>query len=555
VIVDEAQQLAANSTQSNLLVVAPPGCGKTELLALRAQALIPRLRPHQRILALTFTNRARDNLAERLRRLLGPERARRYVTIRNFHGHAAEIILAHGATIGLDRTTLAMPTTNTFKQAVRGYTTDRNAQDAAAEILSRIKREPLSDDDVLARLAGPGLELARRVEVDRVAAGQLHYDDLLRHAQRLLRVDAVANLYQQHYGAVLVDEFQDMSLQQLDVALRSCNGFRTFVGDPLQGIYSWAGAAPVAVEARLREVCGEPQHLTVSYRSSPAVLGMVNALSADMRGAPLLAHDPSAWQDGGAAAAFVVQFRQKEAEFIRSVCKRILTSDPSTSIGVIARSGWRRRDIDRAFSEDPDLPYRRWDLSIDEPSILERLRTATRGLPKNVTIAEARDRIVASIDPSDVDTIEDVEDVFDALEAGEVTGFRAALNQIRTRSDDSSGAVGPGAHLLNAHTGKGQQFDWVFAPGIEDGHIPDFRSTSPEQVAEERRVLLVMLSRARHGAVITRSQTSQRRSGVFEQARSRWWDQLATTTTMDANQLEQHILRMYPLIHGPVMIA
>ena len=86
---------------ASLLIVAPPGCGKTELLALRAHALIPRLLPGQKILALTFTNRAKANLSERLRRLLGTQRMRRYVTVRNFHGHAAEIVLAHGRTIGL----------------------------------------------------------------------------------------------------------------------------------------------------------------------------------------------------------------------------------------------------------------------------------------------------------------------------------------------------------------------------------------------------------------------------------------------------------------------
>src|SRR4051812_48840264 len=114
---EDPQQLAANSDQDNLLVVAPPGCGKTELLALRAVALIPRLRPHQKILALTFTNRAKANLSDRLKKLLGPERFRRYVTVHNFHGHAAEVVLAHGRTLGLRPDELAMPTTKTMRKA------------------------------------------------------------------------------------------------------------------------------------------------------------------------------------------------------------------------------------------------------------------------------------------------------------------------------------------------------------------------------------------------------------------------------------------------------
>jgi DNA helicase-2/ATP-dependent DNA helicase PcrA len=71
---DPQQAAAASSSSANLLVIAPPGCGKTELLAQRAKALIRGLLPGQKILALTFTNRAKANLSERLRRILGAQR-------------------------------------------------------------------------------------------------------------------------------------------------------------------------------------------------------------------------------------------------------------------------------------------------------------------------------------------------------------------------------------------------------------------------------------------------------------------------------------------------
>ncbi|MGE5828591.1 MAG: 3'-5' exonuclease [Micromonosporaceae bacterium] len=61
----------------------------------------------------------------------------------------------------------------------------------------------------------------------------------------------------------------------------------------------------------------------------------------------------------------------------------------------------------------------------------------------------------------------------------------------------------PGLHLLTGHIGKGQQFDWVVAVGAEDGCIPDFRSADAPGIAEEARIFSVILSRARHGVVIT----------------------------------------------------
>jgi DNA helicase-2/ATP-dependent DNA helicase PcrA len=111
----------AYSPAANLLAIAPPGCGKTELLARRAVHLLGVLEPHQRILALTFSNRAKQNLRERLLRTLGPQRFSRHVRVANFHGHAADIIRAHGRTLGLDPNT-PMPGRSTLADAISLFT-------------------------------------------------------------------------------------------------------------------------------------------------------------------------------------------------------------------------------------------------------------------------------------------------------------------------------------------------------------------------------------------------------------------------------------------------
>lgn len=541
---DDTQSVVAASTSANLLVVAPPGCGKTELLALRALALIPRLLPHQRILALTFTNRAKANLNERLRRLLGIQRFRRYVSVRNYHGHAAEIVLAHGSTIGLNVASLVMPTSKTMRRALLQFSADPAANRAAAELISATKRAALADDEVLAALAVAGDKLARRVESERVASNGLHYDDLLRHAQRLLMLDEVANLYQQHYGAVLVDEFQDLSLQQLDLVLRSCTTSRTFAGDPLQGIFSWAGADPIQVEARLRKLCGEPIQLTVSYRSSPAVLAMLNGVSGRMGAKALKSFDTAAWPGGGVGVALAAMSTRAEAQLIVGVSKRVIESNPNASLGVITRSGWRRGAIDRAFADWPALPCRRWDLAIDDPVIFDRLRAAIARMPADISPNAARDRVLAGVDPSDVDTAEQIEDVFEQLASSGAENLHRTLSQLKVR--DPSLAVGPGVHLLNAHTGKGQQFDWVFIPGLEEKHLPDSRNRSDSALAEEERVLLVMLSRARHGVIVTKAGTLDGKYGPYASTPSRWWAQLKASATTDLNALKSHLDEYYP---------
>lgn len=111
------------------------------------------------------------------------------------------------------------------------------------------------------------------------------------------------------------------------------------------------------------------------------------------------------------------------------------------------------------------------------------------------------------IDPADIDTREQVDEAFDVLKQSYTSTARAAIQPIRV--SDSKQTIGPGVHLLNAHKGKGQQFDWVFVVGLEEGHLPGKRNNQGGALAEERRVFIVMLSRARHGLVVTRVKTEK----------------------------------------------
>ncbi|MFZ2166775.1 MAG: ATP-dependent helicase [Propionibacteriaceae bacterium] len=541
----EEQRAAATAPTSHLMVLAPPGCGKTELLAFRAAHLIPNLLANQQILALTFTNRARANLNLRLREVLGVARMRRFVTVRNFHGHATELILAHGRTVGLRPDLLTLPRTSTLSRALAATGADAALRSAAEALLAKVKRQPLSDEEVLAEIAeranNPGYAVALDVEEARQAANQLHYDDLLRHAQRILQNPTVAHLYQCHYGAILVDEFQDMSEQQLHLVQHTCAGNRTYAGDPAQGIFTWAGAAPVLVEAALREECGTPLRLRESYRSSPSVLAIVNQISADIGGtADLVAAQPDCWPEGGCSARLEFPDKNLEASGVHELAAAILQATPDASIGIICRAAWRRTEIDSAFRTS-GLPVRRWDFSVDDPATLGLIRDLATRLPRGATVQDARDAALASADQADVDTKEQLEDAFDVLMQTTHPTIRAALQEIRIT--DPREPVGPGVHLLNGHTGKGQQFDWVVVVGLEEGHIPGRRATSDAELAEEERTLLVMLSRARHGVAVTRVTSTMGKFGPYRPSPSRWWRLLGAQHASLSDVLD-HVSRL-----------
>lgn len=526
---NDEQRGAVESEAARLTIIAPPGCGKTEVLAHRVAFLIDSLEPGQRILALTFTNRAKSNLMDRLRQTLGVTGTRRYVSVQNFHGHATGIILSHGRTLGLNVTEEHLPKTSTLTRALTQLQSDAKMRGRAAEILAEAKRAPRSDGEVLEwlgeRVDDPAASLALQVEEARQSSGQLHYEDLLRHAQRLLHVDAIAHLYQRHYGALVVDEFQDMSLQQLDLAERSCVTSRTFAGDPGQGIFSWAGALPAEVERRLVEQCGEPTELRGSYRSSPQVLEMVARVGAKAGSPALVSANPDAWPEGGCSARLLFQDRESEAEAIVQLVGAV-TSNPAASIGIILRSSWRGEEIGKAL-DAASVAVRKWDLAIDDPETMDLIRRTTARLPRGAGLSDAKAACLAEVAPADVDTRELVLDAFEVLDQAGQSTVRGALRMVRVT--DPQLPVGPGAHLLSAHKGKGQQFDWVVVPGLDQGHVPDFRAEDPASLDEELRVLLVMLSRARHGVVVTRSLNARGKKPphrVWSPKASLWWSDL-----------------------------
>src|SRR5690606_995707 len=130
--------------------------------------------------------------------------------------------------------------------------------------------------------------------------------------------------------------------------------------------------------------------------------------------------------------------------------------------------GWRREDIDAAFSGENTFPVRRWDLAIDDPGTVETIKATVATLPHGTSVAHARLAVLDAVDPADVDARELVNRAFDSLEQSGATTAKSAVHSIK--ASDPRQAIGPGVHLLNAHTGKGQQFDWVFIVGLEQGH-------------------------------------------------------------------------------------
>lgn len=529
-----------------LLLVAPAGCGKTETLAIRIAGLIHgrRVATPRRVLATTFTNRAKDNLRSRLRDYIPAARLRDHVTIINFHGLAARIIRAHGNVIDIDPT-IEIPESDWVGEQLNQLGVKHKARDAVMDILRTTKQQALSDDQVAAALDRYGNQTAIALENKRVAENRSTYDDLLRYAELILANDAVADLYRNHFGAVVVDEYQDLTPQQLRVLTRIGGGRVTFAGDLAQGIYGFAGASPAEIDATVRLVADDIIEFNESHRSSPAVLDLVNSLNLITGGQELHCADIASWPHGGVAALATFSTADTEAASITRLIRRILDRAPNHRVGVISRVKSRLRFID-PIVEATGLPLHRWEDGVLDTDTAKLVRALLRRLDV-VEFATVKDKLTYMRDLAAFNRIEEPDTrkalldglgwVLDRLNEGLAPADVAARIRV---GDQTTLLNAPGVHLLSGHVGKGQQFDWVVIVGVEDGNIPFFLAQSDAEKLEEARILSVMVSRARHGVFVTYAQNVPTITGTpRDRDLSPLWASLKTSGALTGSAIKE----------------
>ncbi|MFF1820585.1 UvrD-helicase domain-containing protein [Kribbella sp. NPDC058245] len=507
-----AQAQVRDHEDLGLLVVAPAGCGKTEALAVRIAGMLSRgtIAHPQRVLVTTFSNRARDNIRDRLRTYISPGVMRDRVTVSNFHGFSARLFRAHASVIGLD-SDMILPEHDWVAEQIRERGLGYEERRAVEDILRVANQDGVDDSTLEKHLIARGNGVALDIERQRLAEGRLTYDDLPRMAELILNHDLVADLYRNHFAAVVVDEFQDLTPQQLRIVNRVGYGKTTYAGDLAQGIYSFAGAQPEVIDKQVRAECPTVIKFAESHRSSPAVLGMVNALTGWTGGQTLTCANPDSWPHGGLAGQATFGTVAAEAAWIVATARSMLASAPGLRIGVISRTGPRRRFVDDAFKRS-DVLHHRWDDGVLDTETATILKVMLLGLTMSEFVRSSDQlaylRVAArfeEVHPPTRDSLRDALDwVWDLLRDG------LSPDQVRARiriGDQETLLTAPGVHLLTGHIGKGQQFDFVIVVGAEEGCIPDWRSENDAAaLREEARIFSVMISRARHGLIILNAQ-------------------------------------------------
>jgi DNA helicase-2/ATP-dependent DNA helicase PcrA len=299
---NEAQQEAVLSHKGPALVIAGAGSGKTRVLTYRIAYLLSMGIPPSRILALTFTNKAANEMKERIASMVSPDLARG-LWMGTFHSLFARILRREAEVLGFPSNYTIYDTIDSrslVKTIVRELKLDEKIY-KAAEVFGRIsaaKNNLVTPDVYLSsgefQVRDQVTRRPRLGEVyDRYVKrckhfGAMDFDDLLLQTNLLFRDHPeVLDKYREAFDYVLVDEYQDTNYSQYLIVKKLSEIHRNLcvVGDDAQSIYSFRGAR---IENILNFKNDYPDYrifkLEQNYRSTQTIVNAANSIIKKNRG-------------------------------------------------------------------------------------------------------------------------------------------------------------------------------------------------------------------------------------------------------------------------------
>jgi ATP-dependent DNA helicase UvrD/PcrA len=357
-----AQREAVEHVEGPLLVLAGAGSGKTRVLTTRIASLIDRHGvPPDRILAVTFTNKAAGEMKERVARFLA--RNPSGLWIGTFHSLSARLLRREAELLGFTRQFTIYDEDDSLGLVKRlmeqgGHSTKLFPPRAIAGAISSAKNRMLTPDELGAaapfdRLSQVAADVFRALGPALKSANAMDFDDLLLHPLTLFeqhpdRLEA----YRRKFAFILVDEFQDTNkAQYLLVRRLGSHGNVCAVGDDDQSIYGWRGADVRNMREFQRDFpASKLVRLEENYRSTQIVLDAANGVIAENQGR--LGKTLRTRRQGGERVTLVAAADERdEAEWIvGELVRRARTADWSYGeMAVLYRTNSQSRAMEEAF--------------------------------------------------------------------------------------------------------------------------------------------------------------------------------------------------------------
>src|SRR5579859_518507 len=548
---NERQQQAVLHPNGPAIVLAGAGSGKTRVLTTRTAWLIQEqhVDPNE-ILLVTFTNKAAQEIRERMLRLTGHQLS----FSGTFHRICAKILRQYGHFIGLTNDFTIFDSDDQIDLLKQIYRTNHWSEKefhpkSVHAAISSAKNEMVTAAEYREKARGKFQEFVGHAYVQyqhQLKENQaVDFDDLLlRTIELFVQYPQVLQKFQETLQHVLIDEYQDTNKAQYTLskmlALPRENLY--VVGDFSQSIYAWRGADyrnmlnlkndfPNIVEYRLEQ----------NYRSTQTILDAATEVISKNTTHPIL----QLWTENTQHIPITLYEADSGEDEARKVTQYIQTHDldlPLSDRVVLYRTNAQSRAFEEAFIR-ASIPYKivggvkfyaRKEIKDilsylrmlanphDEVSQQRALKLGKRKyevflnwLPQNQSLKdEAPLKILEAIlaiteyktrydenDPEDFSRLENIQELLNvAAQFTEVATFleNIALLQDNEMADVTLEGKEDVVTLMSLHSAKGLEFPIVFMVGMEEGLFPHSRSLlDKEQMEEERRLCYVGITRAK----------------------------------------------------------
>ncbi|WP_428066496.1 ATP-dependent helicase [Candidatus Proelusimicrobium volucris] len=363
---------AVNYNGGPCLIIAGAGTGKTKTLTCKVAKLIHDGVAPSRILAVTFTNKAAQEMRERIESLVPGNSSR--VWIHTFHSFAVRVLRQNAAAAKLNRDFVIYDESEQKKMITlvleeMGVKEGKKETGYYVSAISRAKDDMLDPDSFLIHAHASNnprriqtAEVYRRYQRKLEAAGALDFGDLLMKVVALFKESPqTLAYYQDYFRYVLVDEYQDTNHTQytLTKALAAKHRNLCVVGDPDQSIYSWRGANIRNIMEFERDF-KDAKVITLeqNYRSTQVILDASNKLIRKN----MNRREKNLYSEVQSGEPICVRELASEGEEARWVCNRIqaMVEDDGINLNDVAvfyRTNAQSRSFEDTFRRY-QMPYK-----------------------------------------------------------------------------------------------------------------------------------------------------------------------------------------------------
>ena len=367
---NEMQQLAVETTEGPLLILAGAGSGKTTVLVNRVQHIVESgLAQPWQVLAITFTNKAAGEIRERLERAIGSEA--NSIWAFNFHSCCARILRRFGERLGYS-SHFTIYDTDDQKRVMKHCQKSLGLTDKIIHhksILSEISsaKDSLIDAEEYKSMSANDYRKAKIADCyelyqkELLKSDAMDFDDIIFNTVKLLEEnDDVRELYQKQFKYVMVDEYQDTSHAQYILVSLLAGGYKNIcvVGDDDQSIYRFRGATIeniLSFEQQYKNA--KVIRLEQNYRSTQNILDGANAIIANNKNRK----GKSLWTSAGAGEKIIlntVNSERDESDFIvDEIMKNVAHGKKMSDHAILYRMNAQSRNLEITLTKS-GIPHK-----------------------------------------------------------------------------------------------------------------------------------------------------------------------------------------------------